>query len=81
MKKDFSQLRISMEKEAIDALTKKPIITYSSERVRLWSAIAKEVAERVIFMCDGIIEEEGTPDEIFDDPKSPRLQQFLAKVL
>lgn len=45
MKKDFSQLRISMEKEAIDALTKKPIITYSSERVRLWSAIAKEVAE------------------------------------
>lgn len=42
---------------------------------------AKEVAERVIFMCDGIIEEEGTPDEIFENPKSPRLQQFLKCVL
>ncbi len=42
---------------------------------------AKEVAERVIFMCDGIIEEEGTPDEIFGNPKSPRLQQFLKCVL
>jgi len=43
--KNFNELRRIMEKEAIDALTKKPIITYSSERVRLWSAIAKEVAE------------------------------------
>ena len=43
--KSFNELRRIMEKEAIDALTKKPIITYSSERVRLWSAIAKEVAE------------------------------------
>ena len=42
---------------------------------------AKEVAERVIFMCDGIIEEEGTPEEIFENPKSPRLQQFLKCVL
>ena len=42
---------------------------------------AKEVADRVLFMCDGVIEEEGTPDEFFVNPKSPRLQQFLAKVL
>ena len=42
---------------------------------------AKEVADRVLFMCDGVIEEEGSPDEFFDNPKSPRLQQFLAKVL
>ena len=42
---------------------------------------AREVADRVIFMCDGKITEEGTPDEIFDNPKHPRLQQFLKCVL
>lgn len=39
------ELRGIMESEAIAALTQKPVITYSSERVRLWSRIAKEVAE------------------------------------
>ena len=42
---------------------------------------AKEVADRVIFMCDGAIEEEGTPDEIFSNPQSPRTQQFLQSIL
>ena len=42
---------------------------------------AKEVANRVIFMADGKILEEGTPEEIFTAPKHPRLQDFLAKVL
>ena len=42
---------------------------------------AKEIANRVIFMNDGVIEEEGTPDEIFNHPKSPRLKEFLSKVL
>ena len=42
---------------------------------------AKEVANRVVFMADGKILEEGTPDEIFTAPKHPRLQDFLAKVL
>jgi len=42
---------------------------------------AKEVANRVVFMADGKILEEGTPDEIFSSPKHPRLQDFLAKVL
>ena len=42
---------------------------------------AREVGSRVIFMADGRIIEEGTPDEIFDNPKSERLQTFLAKVL
>jgi len=42
---------------------------------------AKEVANRVVFMADGKILEEGTPDEIFSAPKHPRLQDFLAKVL
>ena len=42
---------------------------------------AREVADRVLFMADGKLIEEGTPEEIFSLPKSPRLQDFLAKVL
>ena len=42
---------------------------------------AREVADRVLFMADGKLLEEGTPDEIFGAPKSERLQSFLAKVL
>ncbi len=42
---------------------------------------AKEVASRVIFMDEGVIAEEGTPDEIFGNPKSERLKSFLSKVL
>ena len=40
---------------------------------------AREVADRVLFMADGKLIEEGTPEEIFSHPKSPRLQDFLAK--
>ena len=42
---------------------------------------AKEIASRVIFMNNGVIEEEGTPEEIFNHPKSERLKEFLGKVL
>lgn len=42
---------------------------------------AKEVADRIVFMCDGVIAEEATPEEFFNNPKNPRLQQFLQKVL
>ena len=42
---------------------------------------AREVADRVVFMADGTILEEGTPAELFDAPKDPRLQDFLSKVL
>ena len=42
---------------------------------------AREVGDRVIFMADGVIVEEGTPDEIFNHPKSDRLKSFLSKVL
>lgn len=42
---------------------------------------AREVANRVMFINDGIIQEENTPEEIFSNPKSPRLQEFLSKVL
>lgn len=42
---------------------------------------AKEVADRVVFMDEGVIVEEGTPDEIFNSPESERLKSFLSKVL
>lgn len=44
-------------------------------------AFAKQVADRVLFMADGIIEEEGTAVEVFDNPKNPRTIDFLSKVL
>ena len=42
---------------------------------------AREVADRVVFMADGKILEEGTPSDIFDHPQDSRLQDFLSKVL
>lgn len=44
-------------------------------------AFAREVADRVVFMADGKMIEQGTPEEIFDNPKNPRLKDFLSKVL
>ena len=42
---------------------------------------AREVADRVVFMADGKILEEGSPSDIFDHPQDPRIQDFLSKVL
>ena len=42
---------------------------------------AREVASRVLFIDEGIIQEDGTPDEIFNNPQNPRTQSFLSKVL
>ncbi len=42
---------------------------------------AREVANRVMFINEGVIQEENTPQEIFSNPQTPRLQEFLSKVL
>ncbi len=42
---------------------------------------AREVADRILFMYDGVIAEEATPTEFFSNPKHPRLQQFLQSIL
>ena len=42
---------------------------------------AREVADRVIFMADGVVVEDGTPEEIFDQTKEQRTKEFLSKVL
>jgi len=41
---------------------------------------AREVADRVIFIADGVIQEEEAPDEFFSNPKHPRLKDFLGKL-
>ncbi len=42
---------------------------------------AREVADRVVFMCDGILAEDDTPENIFTHPQHPRLKQFLQSIL
>lgn len=42
---------------------------------------ARKVADRVVFMAEGAIEEQNTPDQFFSDPQSPRAQDFLSKIL
>ncbi len=42
---------------------------------------AREVGTRVLFMADGVIAEQGTPSEVFDNPKNPRIAQFFKAVL
>ena len=42
---------------------------------------ARDVADRVIFMCDGSIEEQGLPETIFSNPKGERTKQFLQSIL
>ncbi|MBQ5398790.1 MAG: amino acid ABC transporter ATP-binding protein [Ruminococcus sp.] len=42
---------------------------------------AREVGTRVVFIDEGVIVEQGAPDEFFDNPKSPRLKDFLSKVI
>jgi L-cystine transport system ATP-binding protein len=44
-------------------------------------SFAKEVANKVVFMADGYVVEEGTPNEIFTAPKEPRTKQFLERIL
>jgi octopine/nopaline transport system ATP-binding protein len=41
---------------------------------------AREVASRVIFMHQGVIEEEGCPEQVFENPSSPRFKQFLSRI-
>ena len=42
---------------------------------------AREVSDRVLFVDEGVIAEEGEPEEVFKNPKNARLKEFLSKVL
>ena len=62
-----------MKEQAHEGMTK-VVVTHEM-------GFAREVADRVIFMDEGHIIEEGTPEEIFNNPQNPRTQDFLKKVL
>jgi polar amino acid transport system ATP-binding protein len=44
-------------------------------------SFARDIADRVVFLDEGVIREEGTPEEIFSAPKEPRTQQFLERII
>ncbi len=67
---DVLEVMRSLAKEGMTMV----IVTHEME-------FAKDVADRVIFMADGYIVEEGTPEEIFTNPKHSRTRSFLARIL
>jgi polar amino acid transport system ATP-binding protein len=44
-------------------------------------SFARDVGSRVLFMCDGVIAEQGPPDVLFTRPQNPRTQQFLTSII
>ena len=50
-------------------------------RIHILEQAAKSVSDKVVFMDDGVLAEQGTPEEIFDAPKSERLKSFLNSTL
>ena len=76
-----SALDPEMVGEVLDVMKELAKSGMTMEVVTHEMGFAREVADRVLFMSEGIIEEEGTPDELFSNPKSPRTQQFLNCVL
>ncbi len=76
-----SALDPEMVGEVLDVMKKLAVEGMTMLVVTHEMGFAKEVADRVIFMEGGAILEEGTPDEIFTNPKNDRTKEFLSKVL
>lgn len=76
-----SALDPEMVKEVLDVIKDLAVSGMTIVIVTHEMAFAREVSDRVLFMADGIIQEQGTPDYIFDHAKNPRTMEFLSKVL
>lgn len=76
-----SALDPEMVGEVLDVMKKLALEGMTMVVVTHEMGFAREVSNRVLFMADGRLVEEGTPEAIFDHPDNPRLQDFLAKVL
>ncbi len=76
-----SALDPEMVKEVLDVMRELAKQNMTMVIVTHEMKFASEVASRVIFMDQGKIVEDGTPEQIFNQPKSPRLKEFLSKVL
>ena len=76
-----SALDPEMVGEVLDVMKELAVSGMTMVVVTHEMGFAKEVGSRVVFMDEGIIMEENTPDEFFSNPKNPRLKDFLSKVL
>lgn len=76
-----SALDPEMVGEVLDVMKKLALEGMTMVVVTHEMGFAREVGNRVLFMADGMLLEAGTPEDIFDHPQNPRLQDFLAKVL
>ncbi len=76
-----SALDPEMVKEVLDVIKRLAESGMTTLIVTHEMGFAREVADRVLFIDEGIICEEGTPEEVFDNPQNDRTKQFLSKVL
>jgi polar amino acid transport system ATP-binding protein len=76
-----SALDPEMVKEVLDVMLKLVEDGMTCVIVTHEMGFARKVSDRVLFMDDGIIAEEGTPEQLFDHPQNPRTIEFLSKVL
>lgn len=76
-----SALDPEMVGEVLDVMTELAYDGMTMVVVTHEMGFARQVANRVMFMDEGLIEEENSPEEFFAHPKSPRLQSFLSKIL
>lgn len=76
-----SALDPEMVREVLDVMKKLALEGMTMIVVTHEMGFAREVGDRVIFMDEGMLIEEGTPEEIFTTPKEPRTQAFLSKIL
>lgn len=76
-----SALDPEMVGEVLDVMKKLAFEGMTMVVVTHEMGFAREIADRVLFMDGGYIVEEGTPEDIFNNPKNPRTKDFLAKVL
>lgn len=76
-----SALDPEMVKDVLDVIKKLAQDGMTCVIVTHEMGFVREVSDRVIFIDGGVIEEEGTPEEIFTNPKSERMKEFLSKVL
>ena len=76
-----SALDPEMVKDILDVIKKLAESGMTCVIVTHEMGFAREISDRVLFIDDGIIAEEGTPEELFEHPQNPRTKEFLSKVL
>ena len=77
---NLSLIHISTIQEVLDVMIKLAKENITMVVVTHEMGFARQVADRIVFMADGQIIEEGTPDHFFDNPSNERVKQFLGKM-